>query len=60
MKNGMFVLSLLFVFFFSMFGMKQEKVFKQKNNEIGGKSAKTPADVKEIEKKAERVLGGRI
>jgi formylglycine-generating enzyme required for sulfatase activity len=55
MKNGMFILSLLFVFFFSMFGMKQEKVFKQKNNEIGGEGNRAPADIKKIKKKADKV-----
>ena len=55
MKNMMLILSIILVFFFSVFGMKQEKVLEQSINVLRDESANAPVDVKEIKKKAEKV-----
>jgi formylglycine-generating enzyme required for sulfatase activity len=55
MKNGMLFFSMMFVFFFSIVGVKQEKVLKQNNNGLREEKAKAPTNIKEIEKKADKV-----
>ena len=55
MKNVMLIITILFVFYFSISGIKQEKALKQNIDELSSKSVKAPGNMNEIRKKAKKV-----